>query len=155
MTITEQISGQLREVFFGKNWTASNLQQHVAGISWVDATTKVHSFNTIAALVYHSYYYVAANLQVLKGNPLDAHDKYSFDHPAIYSQEDWDGFLNKVWLDVEELATLTAALPDDQLWNTFVNEAYGNYYRNLNGVIQHTHYHLGQIVLIKKLLAEQ
>jgi hypothetical protein len=32
------------------------------------------------------------------------------------------------------------------------NAKYGNYYRNLHGIIEHTHYHLGQIVLIKKLL---
>ena len=33
-------------------------------------------------------------------------------------------------------------------------EKYGNYFRNLTGIIEHLHYHLGQIVLIKKLIAE-
>ena len=33
----------------------------------------------------------------------------------------------------------------------FFHEKYGNYYRNLHGVIEHAHYHLGQIALIKKM----
>ena len=41
------------------------------------------------------------------------------------------------------------------LWETFADEKYGHYYRNLHGIIEHTHYHLGQIVLIKKLLQQQ
>ena len=32
-------------------------------------------------------------------------------------------------------------------------EKYGTYYRNFHGLIEHAHYHLGQIVLIKKLVA--
>jgi len=33
-----------------------------------------------------------------------------------------------------------------------MEEKYGNYYRNFHGIIEHCHYHLGQIVLIKKML---
>ncbi|HAI83731.1 MAG TPA: DUF1572 domain-containing protein, partial [Chitinophagaceae bacterium] len=28
----------------------------------------------------------------------------------------------------------------------------GTYYRNILGLIEHTHYHLGQIALIKKII---
>jgi hypothetical protein len=31
-----------------------------------------------------------------------------------------------------------------------VEEKYGSVLRNIMGVIEHTHYHLGQIVLLKK-----
>ncbi len=41
-------------------------------------------------------------------------------------------------------------LPESKLWETFSDEKYGNYYRNIHGIIEHIHYHLGQIVLIKK-----
>ena len=40
------------------------------------------------------------------------------------------------------------------LFLVFVKPEYGNYYRNLHGLIEHTHYHLGQVALIKKLLNE-
>jgi hypothetical protein len=114
----------------------------------------VYSFNTIAALVFHMNYYVSAITKVLQGNPLNASDKYSFDLPPINSKEDWDQLVNKTFADAETFATLVEQLPENQLWETFVDEKYGNYYRNLHGVIEHIHYHLGQIVLIKKIILQ-
>ena len=154
MNLTAQIVKHLREVYFGGNWTSSNLKENLADVTWQHATTKVYSFNTIAALVYHMNYYVSAVLKVLQGEPLTARDKYSFDLPQILSQEDWENLLNKTWTDAENFASLIEQLPESKLWETFVDEKYGNYYRNIHGIIEHTHYHLGQIVLIKKILSQ-
>ena len=106
-------------------------------------------------LVYHINYYVSAVIKVLQGESLNASDKYSFDLPPIQSSEDWKKLLNKAWNDADNFANLVEQLPDDKLWETFVNEKYGNYYRNIHGVIEHCHYHLGQMVLIKKLLLQE
>ena len=152
MNLTAHIAKHLRDVHFGGNWTASNLKDYVAGITWQQATKQVYSLNTIAALVYHINYYVSAILGVLKDQPLNAKDIYSFDHPSILSQEDWDQLLNKTWTDAEDLASLIEQLPESKLGEIFSDEKYGNYYRNLHGVIEHIHYHLGQIVLIKKII---
>jgi hypothetical protein len=151
MNLTAQIAKQIRGVHFGGNWTDSNLKENLAGVSWHQATTKLHSFNTIADLVYHMNYYVNAVLKVLQGGPLDASDKFSFSHPVIQSQEDWEKLLDKTWKDAEIFASLTERLPENKLWEVFSDEKYGNYYRNIQGVIEHIHYHLGQIVLIKKI----
>jgi hypothetical protein len=64
-------------------------------------------------------------------------------------------FLNETWVDAENFATLVEQLPENKLGETFTDEKYGNYYRNLHGIIEHAHYHLGQIVLIKKLLTQK
>jgi len=152
MNLTGQIAKNLREVFFGGNWTSSNLKDNLADVTWQQATTQVYSFNTIAALTYHMNYYVSAVLNVLQGKPLDAKDKYSFDLPLIQSQEDWEKLLNKTWTDAETFASLIEQLPETKLSETFTDKKYGNYYRNLHGVIEHIHYHLGQIVLLKKIL---
>lgn len=152
MNLTAQIAKQFRDVYYGGNWTAVNLKDVLADIDWQQATTKVYSFNTIAALVFHMNYYVSAVTKVLKGAPLDAHDKYSFDHPPILSQEDWEKLLDKIWTDAESFSKLIEQLPENKLGEIFSDEKYGTYYRNITGVIEHVHYHLGQIVLIKKLL---
>ena len=154
MNITAQIAKHVREVHFGGNWTSSNLRDSLAGLTWQEATRKIYSFNTIAALVFHMNYYVSAILKVLEGEPLNAHDKYSFDLPPIVSQEDWEKLLDKTWTDAEHFASLVEQLPESKLGETFSDEKYGNYYRNIHGVIEHTHYHLGQIVLIKKILLQ-
>lgn len=154
MNLPQQIAKHFREIHFGGNWTASNLKEHLADVTWQQATTKVYSFNTIVALVYHMNYYVSAIMKVLQGNPLDAHDKFSFDHPPVGSQKDWENLLQKTWADAEDFAVLVEQLPESKLWETFTDEKYGTYYRNLHGVIEHAHYHLGQIVLLKKLLTQ-
>jgi hypothetical protein len=154
MKVTAQITKLLRAVYFGGNWCDVNLKDTLADITWQQATTKVYSFNSIAALVYHMDYYVIAILKVLEGGPLDAHDKYSYDLPPIHSQDDWEKLLDKFWNDAEKFASLVEQLPDSKLEETFSDEKYGNYYRNIHGVIEHFHYHLGQIVLIKKILLQ-
>jgi len=154
MNLTAQIAKHFREVHFGGNWTSSNLKDHLADVTWQQATTQVYSINPIATLVYHINYYVSAILKVLRGEPLDAHDKYSFDLPPILSQEDWEKLLDKTWTDAEDFAILVEQLPESKLGENFSDEKYGSYYRNLHGVIEHTHYHLGQIVLIKKILLQ-
>ena len=155
MTLTGQIAKLFKNVYEGGNWTSVNFKETLSGVTCRQATTKVSSFNTIAALLYHTNYYVSAVLKVLQGQPLNASDKYSFDLPHISSEKEWEELLNKTWTDAENFSTLVEKLPDEKLWETFTNEEYGNYYRNLHGVIEHCHYHLGQIVLIKKLLAEK
>ena len=154
MNLTEQIAKQLRDVHFGGNWTASNLKDHLADVTWQQATTQVYSFNTIVALIYHMNYYVSAVLKILQGERLNASDKYSFNHPPILSQEDWEKLLNKTWTDAENFASLIERMPESKLWESFADNKYGNYYRNIHGIIEHIHYHLGQIVLIKKLLVQ-
>jgi len=155
MNLSAQIAKHFRELHFGGNWTCSTLKEHLADVTWEQATTQVYSFNTIATLVYHTHYYVHVVIQVLMGNPLDASDKESFECPPIRSQEDWTRLLDKTWAEAEQFAQLVEQLPEHKLWETFKEEKYGNYYRNLHGIIEHTHYHLGQIVLVKKLVLQR
>lgn len=154
MHVSIQIAKHFRDVHFGGNWTSSSLKDHLTGISWQQATTKVYDLNSIAALVYHMHYYVSAVLKVLHGEPLNASDKYSFDLPPVLSQEDWESLLNKTFDDAEKFAGLIEKLPEEKLWEDFSDHKYGSYYRNLHGIIEHIHYHLGQIVVIKKIIMQ-
>ena len=154
MNLSTQIAKHFREVHFGGNWASSNLKDQLSNISWQQAVAKIHNFNTIATLVFHTNYYVSVVLKVLEVGPLDAHDKFSFDHPPIQSPEDWKAMLDKSWSDAEKMAGLIEQLPESKMWEDFTEAKYGSYYRNFHGIIEHTHYHLGQIVLIKKILME-
>ncbi len=152
MNLPKQLSQHIRAVYFGGNWTFSNLKDNLADVTWEQATTKVHSFNTIAVLVFHTDYFVGAVLKVLRGGPLDAHDKYSFDLPSITSETEWQELINQTLTNAEAMAALVEQLPEASLWENMADEKYGNYYRNIHGIIEHTHYHLGQIALLKKLI---
>ncbi len=43
---------QLRDACFGCNWTAVNLRDALAGLTWQQAVTPVYSLDTIATMVY-------------------------------------------------------------------------------------------------------
>lgn len=152
MQYTKQIAKHLNEVYNGGNWTWVNLHDTLKDVPWQQATAKVYDMNTIAVLTYHIGYYVAAILNVLRGNPLDSKDEYSFNHPPINSEADWQAMRNGIQDNWLALVAAIEQLPDEKLSEFFTQEKYGLYYRNLHGLIEHTHYHLGQIVIIKKLL---
>jgi len=151
-TISKQIASHFKQVFFGGNWTSVDFTAELKDVDWVVATTKVKDLNTIARLVFHVDYYIDVTIKVLEGGPLDAHDKFSFDCPEINNEEDWENLRTKLFRDATTYAGLVEHLPDSKLEELFCLEKYGNYYRNIHGLIEHCHYHLGQIVLIKKLI---
>lgn len=151
----QQLAARFREVILSGTFIANtNYKAQLTGSSWQLVTTQVGSLNTIALLAQHIHYYIAGVKQVLQGGSLDIHDKFSFDFPAITSQEHWDAFLSRFWADAETFAMLVEQLPAQQLDDPFVDIKYGNYLRNVDAMIEHSYYHLGQITLIKKMLSE-
>jgi len=152
MKFTQHIARQLREVYFGKNWSGPYFKQHIESVTWEQAITKIQDFNTIATLAFHMNYYVKGVCNYLDGGDLEIRDKYSFDHPTIQSKKDWDELLEDINQSGEKLAKQIEKLPDSILNDTFYEEKYGTYARNFMGIIEHFHYHLGQIIFLKKLL---
>jgi hypothetical protein len=152
MSLTPHIAKHFRDVFFGGNWTVSNVKDNLQDITWQQATKKIQDLNTIAVLTFHIGYFVDALVDVLEGRPLTSNDKFSFDHPPINSQEDWDKLVQHVLTNAERAARLIEKLPETKFFEDFTDKKYGTYYRNVAGTIEHTHYHLGQIALVKKLV---
>lgn len=151
-TDTHQIAKRFREVILNGTWIANtNFKDQLSGMNWEVATTQIKSLNTIAILAQHIHYYINGINNVFRGGSLDIRDKFSFDFPPIKFQEEWEAFLSKFWNDSEEFASLIEQMPDDKLKEDFVDPKYGTYQRNIDAMIEHSYYHLGQIVLIRKI----
>ena len=56
---------------------------------------------------------------------------------------------------MDHFSELILAVKEADLSKTFVDEKYGSYYKNLNGILEHGYYHMGQIVILKKVLTAQ
>lgn len=153
MSSTSQLAKRFREVMLDGLWIANtNFKDQLKDISLEQATAKVGSLNTIAALTFHIDYYIAGLINVFEGGDLEIRDQFSFDLPSIESQEKWEELLHKLWNDSEKFAVLLEKMPDSKMNEVFVDEKYGTYLRNIDGMIEHAYYHLGQITLIKKLI---
>ncbi|OOV26328.1 DUF1572 domain-containing protein [Flavobacterium sp. LM5] len=148
--ITTQIALHLKQVYFGGNWTTSNFKDQVSNVTWQEANLAIKEGNSIAKLLFHCNYYINGLIPVLQGGTLDIKDKFSFESPVITCEADWEQLKQKSWDEAELIASLIEKLPDSCLFDDFVEAKYGNYYRNFHGLIEHCHYHLGQIAIIKK-----
>lgn len=152
MNLSQQLAQHLNQVYFGGNWTTVNYRDTLIDVDWQEATTVVNGLNTIATLTQHTFYYTQALKRVLKGEPLAAKDEESFTHPELTNEESWLAFKAYVFNEVEETVNILSNFSDDKWDNWFEQEKYGTYHRNIMGIIEHLHYHLGQIVIIKRLL---
>lgn len=147
------LANRLREVYLNGHWIANtNYQEQLSDISWEQAIYKVKELNSIAALTYHINYYLSGLLTAFETGKLEISDKYSFDLPEITEMNDWNklrsDFLTNAALFADKVEQLDAKVFDQP----FFDEKYGSYLRNIEGVIEHSYYHLGQIVLIKKII---
>lgn len=153
MSTTSPLAKRFREVMLDGLWIANtNFKNQLSDVTWEQATTKIADLNTIAMLTFHIDYYIAGILNVFEGGDLEIKDKFSFDLPPIESQEQWEELLAKLHNDSERFTSLIEQMPDSQLNEVFVDEKYGTYLRNIDGMIEHAYYHLGQIALIKKMI---
>jgi len=155
MTRSIHISNRLREVLLNGHWIANtNYKEQILTINWQQATQKVGSLNTIAALTYHINYYLAGLLKAFENGKLEMSDKYSFDLPQINSEADWSTLVTEFLNNSEKFARLVEQMDDSIFDQPFIDEKYGSYLRNIEGVIEHSYYHLGQISLIKKMITQ-
>jgi len=153
MRKSEEIANRLREVILNGAWIANtNFKAELHDLDWKTATKPYQSLNSIAILAQHIHYYIEGIKNAFTNGKIEISDKYSFDFPAITSQAEWDEFQNRFYSDTEKLAIHIEKLTDEQLYEHFIDEKYGSYWRNIDGMIEHSYYHLGQIVLIKKLM---
>lgn len=151
MKLNNYLANRLKEIFIEGKWVlGTNFKEQIMDLDWIQATQRIDDFNTIADLTFHIDYYIAGVAKVLEGGALDIRDKFSFDSPPIKSEQDWQNLINKFCTDSEKFIELVENMSEENILADFVNKQYGTYYRNIDAMIEHTCYHLGQIMLIKK-----
>ncbi|MGB5356940.1 MAG: DUF1572 domain-containing protein [Eudoraea sp.] len=156
MENSKQLAQRFKDVIIDGKWIANtNYKDQISGIDWEQATQKIGSLNSIALLTFHINYYIKGVLNVFEGGALEIRDKYSFDLSPITSEESWNNLRDDLFNNTETFFNHLKTMPDKKLEAPFVEEKYGSYRRNIEGMIEHSYYHLGQIVLIKKMLSEK
>jgi hypothetical protein len=147
------LANRLREVYLNGRWIANtNYKDQLLSVNREQAIKQVGDLNTIAALTFHINYYLEGILNVFNGGKLEISDKYSFDLPAIETDADWESLAHSLLNNAEKFANAVAEMNDQLFDQVFIDEKYDTYLRNIQGVLEHSYYHLGQIVLIRKLI---
>ena len=156
MTRNLAIANRIREVLLNGKWIANtNFKEQILSVSWEQAIQKIQNLNTIALLTFHINYYLAGLINVFNGGKLEIRDKYSFDLPEIKSEGDWNTLVNEFLTNSKMFANQVEQMDETMLNQPFVDEKYGSYLRNIEGVIEHCYYHLGQVSLIRKMILQK
>lgn len=156
MNLSESLALRLEEVFINGTWIANtNYQSELETVDKNLAISQVSPLNTIGEITYHINYYLDGLNHVFNGGKLEIRDKFSFDLPSVLNHEEWEQLSSTLIINAKCFINHVKSLPNEELSKPFVKEKYGSFLRNIEGVIEHSYYHLGQIVLIKRILQEE
>ncbi|WP_422083768.1 DinB family protein [Ulvibacterium sp.] len=148
-----QLANRFREVILNGKWIANtNVQDQLGDVTLEQAVTQIANLNTIAKLTFHLNYYISGVLNVLEGGELEIRDKFSFDLPKINSEQEWNALKADLFLNAEKFANHIEQMTEERLNSEFVKKDYGDFRRNIEGMIEHSYYHLGQIVVLRKMI---
>jgi len=151
LELSKNLSDRLRAVYLDGTWVANtNYQKILLDINREISSTKIGNLNTIAMLTFHINYYLEGLIEAFATGSLEIKDKYSFDLPEIASEDDWQNLINSLLSNAAQFIKLVESIPNEKLLSPFIEPKYGTYLRNIEGVIEHSYYHLGQISLVKK-----
>lgn len=150
MKIASLVAEHIAGVVHG-NWTEIYLDDVIADVTYAEALKVVPGAGyTIAALLYHIAFYNNIVLQRLQGGHPDIDGSNGFD-VHINSAEEWLILKQNSLSAFKQLAAYVETMPVEQLWQTTGTKAH-TFYKSLHGIAEHAHYHMGQIVLLKKLV---
>ena len=152
MKITELIALHITEVFEGNNWTDVNIKDTIDNIDYREATTVTKaSYNTIAALLHHlNFYNDVVSMRLMGINP-EIDEVNGFNVPAIKNEHDWQQLKDAAFASAINLADAVRKFPEEKIYDLTVT-GHSTYYKTLHGLTEHAHYHLGQMMLIKRLV---
>jgi len=152
----EYLSGRLREVLLDGKWIANtNFREQIENLDWQLAVTRLGNRNSIAALTFHINYYLDGLLSAFQTGRLEIRDAYSFDLPPITEEPGWKELVATFILNAEKFVDAVEQMPDALFDAPFIDARYGSYLRNIEGVIEHSYYHLGQVSLIRKMMEDR
>lgn len=147
-SLNEEIARHFHEVNFGGNWTDASVEDVLKNITYEQATKSIGNANTIALLVFHMDFYNMVVYDRLVGV------KRHFEHEeslkvSVHNEADWLQLKAQYFSNAKKLHAAILAFDPSRLFETTTSNTP---YKNLHGVVEHVHYHLGQIALLKKLV---
>lgn len=152
MDILALIARHVLDVHEGGNWTDVNVKETIRDITLKEAVMHTQaSPNTIAAVLHHLTYWNRVMVQRINGVRVAIPDSNGFETPPLNSEEDWQQLKEDNTASAHELSTAIKSFDEKRLEEPII-EGYSSGYKNMQGTVEHIHYHLGQLVILKHLV---
>ncbi|MEW6014830.1 MAG: DinB family protein [Candidatus Zixiibacteriota bacterium] len=150
MTEVVRLHDQLHRSYWGDAWHGPSLKDVLSGVSAVKAASKpLRNAHSIWEIVLHVNAWLDAARRRIEGEKLNLTDEQ--DWPALKKKgpQAWKETLQILENNQILLEDTVKQLPDARLSDNLTGGAYTIYFQ-LQGIIQHTLYHTGQIALLRK-----
>jgi hypothetical protein len=152
MNVAKLVAQHILDVYKGNNWTEVNVNDTLNDVTLSEAITVTDaSTNTIAALVHHLAFWNKAMTARLKGIDMEIPSDNGFKTTELKTEADWQKLKENNLISAEELADTVGKIDDERLFQPIV-PGRSSIYKNAQGSVEHMHYHLGQIVILKQLI---
>lgn len=153
MQLTHLLAQHLNDVYAGNNWTDVSFAETLKNVNYKQSQQRTPaSANTIASLVNHLIYWNGIILKRMNGETPVIPDTNGFDVSALNNEEEWNALKEKAHQSFIELAEAIKNFPEEKLLENYAPSIPSTYYRNFQGIIEHAHYHLGQVVILKNFI---
>jgi len=153
----ETLAFRHEEIWTGEPWYGSNITSGLSGISAIQATHRVANQHNVAEILNHMIQWKKFVLEKLEGtNGFDI---------VLDSEKDWnqiDQLDDSSWSEIlENFDQVSAALiiqirsQQDTLLKEIVPGRTYSYSKLIEGIRDHDIYHLGQILILKKMATHE
>lgn len=155
MQLTELLAQHVLAVHQGQNWTEVDLASVLHDVSLVEATAlTAASPNTIATLLHHLTVWNRVMVRRTQGLATELAADNGFAMAPLLTEAAWAALQADNLASAHELAAAIRGFAEEKLAAPILAN-YSSAYKNLQGSVEHIHYHLGQIVLLKSLVRHQ
>lgn len=150
MITAKQLAADLQALHSGDCWIGYNATEILEGITREMALIKAcESGNSIWQIVNHISFWRGVVAKRLSEKRVVVQDQNGMEPPSSVNAVAWEQTLKRFNASFELLYAAIAGFDDKDLFNTPGDN--GTYYYNITGCLQHDAFHLGQIMLLKKL----
>ena len=152
MSESKRISNLYQSIYNGNPWLEVNLTNTLKNLTAEQAYRKVNpNLNTIWEIVNHLIQWRRNILKRVEGETVITPDHNYFVPVLDSSEAAWEQSLQNLGKSQELWTTFFENFDDADLAKIYAANNH-TFYEHIHGIIQHDVYHLGQIVILKKLL---
>ncbi|RUT69163.1 DinB family protein [Flavobacterium cupreum] len=152
MSENKRISNLYQSIYNGEPWLEVTLDDTLKNVSAEQAYRKINpNLNTIWEIVNHLIQWRRNILRRVQGETVTTPDHNYFVPVLDSSEAAWEQSLQSLAKSQELWSAFFEDFKDSDLEKIYPGNNQ-TYYEHIHGIIQHDVYHLGQIVILKKLL---
>jgi len=152
MSESKRVSNLYQSIYNGNPWLEVTLADTLKDVTAAQAYKKINpNLNTIWEIVNHLIQWRRNILRRVQGEIITTPDHNYFVPILDSSEPAWEQSLQSLAKSQELWSACLSDFNDADFEKIDQNNNH-NFYEDIHGIIQHDVYHLGQIVILKKLL---